>query len=350
MKADIRSLFAAACITVVMLQPALASAGEPPLAAGTVQVAAFLSSQRFDGTVEAVRQTALAAQVPGAIAELNVKAGDAVKQGQVLLRIDARAAQQNSAASEAQVLAARAALDVAVRDYERQKQLQEKGFISLAALERAESQFKATSAQLKAQIAQASAAGIESRFYIVRAPYAGVVSEVPVMLGDMAMPGKPLLTIYDPSALRVTASVPQTALSRVAAGRPVRVELSGLPTDRANLVRPAMQVLPAVDPGTHSAQVRIDLPAGMQSVSPGTYARVWLQTQDEAGQRLYVPASAILRRADMTALYVLDGGGRPILRQVRTGPQQNGMVEVLAGVMAGERVALDPQAAAKGAR
>jgi RND family efflux transporter MFP subunit len=297
-----------------------------------------------------VRQTIIGAQVPGAVVALNVKAGDAVKAGQVLLRIDARAALQNSAASAAQVQAARSALDVATKDVERQRQLYDSKYISKAALERAEAQFRTTSSQLTAQIAQASAAQIESNFYVVKAPYAGIVSEVPVMPGDMAMPGKPLITLYDPAALRVTAAVPQTAIARLEAGKPARIELPGLPAERRWMTRPDVQVLPAIDAATHSAQVRIELPAGTKSVAPGMFARVWLPMQGDAAPRLYVPAAAVVRRVEMTGLYVLDQGGRPMLRQVRLGQAQNGLVEVLAGVSAGERVALDPQAAAKDRR
>ncbi len=96
----------------------------------------------YDGVVEAVRQTVVAAQVAGAVVALAVKAGDKVKAGQVLVRLDARAAEQNAAASAAQVQAARAALDAATRDYERQKQLFEKNYISQAALDQAEAQYK----------------------------------------------------------------------------------------------------------------------------------------------------------------------------------------------------------------
>ncbi len=153
----------------------------------------------------------VAAQVAGAgRPRWTSKAATVVKAGQVLLRIDARAADQTAAASDAQVRAARASLDVATKDFERQKQLFEKNYISQAALERAESQFKATQAQAAAQLAQAGAARTQSGLLSwCRRRMPAWSSEVPVALGDMAMPGRPLLTLYDPAALRVTAAVPQ---------------------------------------------------------------------------------------------------------------------------------------------
>jgi RND family efflux transporter MFP subunit len=326
----------------------LVLAAPAQLASVAVQGAAAADTAGFDGVVEAVRQTVIAAQVAGAVTELSVKVGDVVKQGQVLLRIDARAAAQNSAASDAQVQAARSALAVATKDYERQRQLFKKEYISQAALERAEAQFRANSAQVAAQAALAGAAHIQSGFFVVKAPYAGVIAELPIALGDMAMPGRPLLTFYSPAALRVTASVPQAALARLVTGQPVKVELPGLPAEHQWLSLAQVQVLPTIDAGTHSAQVRVDLPGGIKGVTPGMFARLWLPIQGGKSVRLYVPAAALVRRAEMTGLYVIDSNGLPALRQVRLGRAQGSLVEVLSGVAAGERVALDPQAAAKG--
>jgi RND family efflux transporter MFP subunit len=337
-------------IAAWLLFVSFANAASGELKTAVVQSGGAAGTTGFDGVVEAVRQTVMAAQVPGAVIALGVKAGDQVREGQMLARIDARAATQNTMASQAQVQAARSALDVATKEYERQKQLYQKQYISQAALERAEAQYNATSAQLKAQLAQAGAAHVQSDFYTVKAPYAGVVADVPVALGDMAMPGKPLVTMYDPAALRVTASVPQTVLAHMAANKPVKIELLGLPADSQWLTRPGLQILPTIDAATHSAEVRVDLPAGLKGVSPGMFARVWLQTEEAGGARLYVPASAIVKRAEMTGLYVIDANGRPVLRQVRLGRTQDDTVEVLSGVAAGEHVAVDPQAAARIAR
>jgi membrane fusion protein, multidrug efflux system len=325
----------------------MAQGAPSELTTAVVQSNGAAGSSSFDGIVDAVRQTVIAAQVQGAVMTLNVKAGDTVKAGQVLLHIDARTASQNSAASRAQVQAAGSALDVATKEYQRQKQLLQKEYISQAAFERAEAQYRATSAELNAQIAQAGAADIQSGFFVVKAPYTGVVSEVPIALGHIAMPGRPLLTMYDPAALRVTASVPQTALAQFTKTMPARVELPALPADRQWLDQPAVQVLPTFDAGTHSGEVRVNLPEGIKGVTPGMFARVWVQIPRASSSRLYVPASAIVRRAEVTGLYVIDAKGRPVLRQVRLGRTQDNMVEVLSGASSGERVALDPQAAAR---
>ena len=325
-----------------MAQGAGAADEAPTLQAVTVAATSAAQSAGYDGVVEAVRQTVVSAQVPGAVVALPVKAGDRVKAGQVLVRLDARAAVQQAGAAAAQVQAARAAQDAATKEFERQKQLFQKNYISQAALERAEAQYKSAQAQAAAQLAMAGAAQTESSFYTVKAPYDGLVSEVNVVLGDMAMPGRPLLTVYDPTALRVTAAVPQSALP--SPGAALQAELPGISAGRITPVR--WQVLPAVDPATHTLQVRLELPAGTRAV-PGLFARAWLPGGAGAAPRLSVPVKTIVRRAELTGVYVIGSDGRPLLRQVRLGPVSGDQVEVLAGVAAGERVALDPQAAAR---
>lgn len=302
----------------------------------------------LNAVVEAVRQTTLSAQVPGAIVALHVKVGDNVKAGQELLRIDARAAQQNVAGSAAQVDAAQASLNVAATEYERQKQLFEKNYISQGALDRSLAQYRAAQAQVNALQAQTRAAQTQSGFFVLNAPYAGVVSEVPVTLGDMAMPGRPLITLHDPSALRVTAAVPQTLLAGLSA-QGVRYEVPGLSTLKGPQAAQQVQVLPTVDAATHTAQLRVPLPTPLAGAAPGMFARVWLPANSGSaqGQRLWVPASAVVRRAEMTGVYVIDDKGVPRLRQVRLGSGSGERIEVLSGVSAGEQVATDPQAAAR---
>ena len=318
----------------------------PALATAPVRASAATEVASADGVVEAVRQAVLAAQVAGAIVELRVKAGDTVKTGQVLARIDARAADQSATASQAQVQAARASLDVSAKDFNRQKLLLQKGFISQAALEQAEAIYKAAAAQVNAQIAQAGAARTQADFYTLRAPYDGIVADVAVVQGDMALPGRAIVTVYGPTALRVTATIPQTANFPTLTLPAIKVEVPGIA--QKWIVPIKVTLLPTADPFTHTLQVRLDLPAGTRDATPGMFARVWLPVQGTTGSgRLFVSAKAIVRRAEMTGVYVVDAKGKAALRQVRLGRATEDSIEVLAGLSAGELVAIDPQAAAK---
>jgi RND family efflux transporter MFP subunit len=329
--------------------PVLA-ADAPALKVIAVQSAGASQGQSsLDAVVEAVRQTTLSAQVAGAVVALQVKAGDRVTAGQALLRLDARAAQQNVAGAGAQLEAAQAQLAVASQELERQKQLLQKQYISQAAFDRAQAQWDASRAQVKALQAQTQAAQTQSGFFVVNAPYAGIVSDVQVTLGDMAMPGRALLTLHDPSALRVTAAVPQALLATVnAQQKSIRYELPGVAGQSTPQVPQQVQVLPAVDPVTHTGQVRLALPPGIEGLAPGLFARVWLPgavNGTSAPARMYLPTSAIVRRAEMTGVYVVNAQGQPSLRQVRLGQTVGDRVEVLSGLRADDKVAAEPQLA-----
>lgn len=340
---------AATVFVAVMSASGAAAAGLPAAGPAVITVGTSADAQRtsYDGVVEATRQTVLAVQVAGAIVEIDIKAGDRVKAGQTLMRVDARAAAQGTAATDAQVGASQAGLDVARRDWERQQKLFAKGYISQAALDRSEAQFKAAESQLTAQQALAAAARTQTGFFVLRAPYSGVIAEVPVSSGELALPGKPLAILYDPAALRVSAALPQSALATLRGSDGIEVELPGLPGGTRRIKPRAAHLMPVVDAATHTTELRLDLPSGLSSVSPGMFARAWLSGgKPVESAHLWIPSSAIVRRAELTAAYVLDSGAHPLLRQIRLGDTVGTQTEVLAGLTAGDRVIADPRALA----
>ena len=350
-------LIAAATLAALSFQTAAQTASDPAKATVTVTGVADAGSTSLEAVVEAVRQTTLSAQVPGAIVAVLVRAGDRVQAGQAVVRIDARAAQQNAAGSAAQVEAAQAALNVAATELERQKQLLQMQYISQAALDRALAQWLAAQAQVKALQAQTRSAETQSGFHVLNAPYSGLVSEVSATLGDMAMPGRPLLVMHDPVALRVVAAVPQTLLPGLADKlAAVRYDIPGLPglNGQSNQRAPAQtQLLPTIDPATHTAQIRLLLPAvstgTATGIRPGMFARVWLPAASVSAkgssEPLFLPVAAIVRRGEMTGVYVVDAQGQARLRQVRLGRATGESIEVLSGVSKGEQVLADPKAA-----
>jgi len=318
------------------------------LATLRVQTASKAALTRsLDGRVEAVRQATLSSQVPGAITEVLVRPGETVKAGQALVRIDARAAQLQAAGVDAQRQAAEVGLAIALRELERQQALFQRKYISQGALDRAQAAFDAALAQRQSLEAQARAATTTANFYVVLAPYDGIIAAVTALVGDMAMPGRPLMEIYDPNVLRVTSAVPESLLPGLS-GRlqSLRVELPGIPGGLRVPTR--TELLPQVGQ-TQTAELRLGLGPMPAGILPGSFARVWMPTESETGasSRLEIPSTAVLIRGELTAVYIVDAGARPQLRQVRIGQIRDGRVEVLAGLRAGETIALDPQAAAR---
>ncbi len=333
-------LMVVALLSVLAL-PALAAR----LAAVDVRVDNLGDVVVADGVVEAVRQSDIAAQVPGRITALAVKVGDKVRAGQLLARIDERIAQQQTLTGRSQVTALAAQLDAASKEYQRKQQLYKQGFLSKAALDRAESDFKTTQAQTRAQMAQVDSAIVQTGLHSLEAPYGGIISKVDIELGDMASPGKPLITMYDPGAMRVVANVPQSRAGELRHD-PATIEIPAAPPAYQLIKSTDMNILPTADPVSQMIQIRFPLSATVVGLTPGMFARVRLALDVRArGRRVSVPAKTVFRRSEMTAVYVLDARGQPLLRLIRPGRTEDGITEVLAGLEPGEKVVLDPLAA-----
>lgn len=280
-----------------------------------------------ESVVEAVQQTTVGAQVAGRVLEVRADAGQRVSKGDLLMRIDAREASEAARAADAQY-------NVAKLNYERHQQLKAQKFVSQAALDKAKADFDAAAANR-------GAAGASQSHATIVAPMAGIVARRHAEAGDMAMPGTPLFTIYQPGSLRVTASVPQYRLAAMRGVTTARVEFPEL---GKWVEATAVQVLPTADAATHVSQVRVTLPA-LPEATPGMFARVHFVTG--RADKLTVPVSAVLRRGEVAAVYVQTADQRLILRQLRLGEAVGqGEIEVLAGLASGDKVVTDPVRAA----
>ncbi|HZW25386.1 MAG TPA: efflux RND transporter periplasmic adaptor subunit [Gallionella sp.] len=322
----------------VMLMGAIAAQAAEQLATAPVQYREVAQTWSADGIVEAVRQSTVSAQIGGRVKEILFDVGDTVKKGQLILRIDEREAAQVLAGSQAQVMQAQANMQNAKANYERAKQLFAQKFISQAGLDKAQADYKVALAQAAASSAGAGQAGIAHGYTAVVAPYGGVVAARLVEVGEMVMPGKPLMTGFDPAEMRVIVSVPQYKLSEIGARPEVSVEVPSLQRwiEAASVI-----VQPLADARTHSTQVRINLPPNEAGIYPGMFVRTHFTTGK--AKKLVIPAEAVLRRSEVVAVYVVDDKGGAKLRQVRVGDVNGeGVVEVLAGLKPGEKVALEP--------
>lgn len=292
-----------------------------------------------DATVQAVRQSVVAAQVQGRVLQLAVRAGDAVKAGQVLVRLDDRELGAAEASSNAAIMEAQANLAKAELDHKRNQSLAKQNFVSPSVVEQSDTQVKALRARVEALRAGAGAATATRSHALITAPYDGVVAATHIEAGDMAMPGKPIATLFQPGALRAVAYLPESQLAAVKAGL---AKLSGaeLEIGGQTLVSQQITVLPAADPSTRTTEVRIDLPVSTKA-TPGQFARARFAVGE--AQRLAIPQAAVLKRGELTAVYVKGADGRFQQRQIRPGERlADGRIEVLAGLKAGEAVAFDP--------
>jgi multidrug efflux pump subunit AcrA (membrane-fusion protein) len=145
-----------------------------------------------------------------------------------------------------------------------------------------------------------------SGYTVITAPYSGVVAARHVEVGETVAPGTPLMTGFDPKDMRVIANVPQYKLAEIKAAPRVAVEIPSLNKwiDAAGVT-----VLPSADAATHTVKVRIDLPTNLEGVIPGMFARAHFSVG--SARKLTIPSSAVVRRSEITAVYVVNKEGEP---------------------------------------
>ena len=324
-----------------LLVTAVAGAAEP-LATATAGYRVAPEIYAADGTVEAVKQSTVAAQISGRVVEIRFDVGDRVAKGDVIVRIDEREVSDAVAGSRAQLAQAQATLSNAKAVYDRTRSLVDQKFVSQAALDKALADYRAAQGQLEAAEAALRQAATVKGFATVTAPYAGVVAARHVELGETVLPGKPLMTGFDPQDLRVVADVPQHRVAAIGKDTTAVIELGSA---KEGVTAGSITVLPAADARTHTTRVRLALPRYVAGSYPGMYARVLFNLG--AARRLVIPAAAVVRRTELTGAYVVSAQGEVRFRQIRLGePVGTDAVEVLAGVREGEKVALDPVKAA----
>ena len=335
-----RPLFALTPLVALLAAGSQAAlAADVPLV--TAQRGSAGGSLSIEGHVQPVRQATVAAQLGGNVMALLVKAGDRVRAGQPIARIDERDAAAGVLRSEAGLAQAEAEARNARVAVERTRELRAQGFVSQAALDTAETQLKAAQAGVQQAQAARSQAALARGFAVVSAPFDGVVLATHLEAGDLASPGRPIATLYAPGAMRATAQVPLSQAEGARRATRIEVELA----NGQRVVPAARTELASADPVSQTVEWRLDLPAAaLPGLVPGQVARVHFSgaaapaAAADAGP-LRLPASAVLRRGELTAVYVAQGQGFQ-LRAVRLGADRGSDgVEILAGLKPGEQVA-----------
>ncbi len=353
--------------------PTEAGANAAPTAARVLTVAptAWPNVYEATGTVRARTSAVISSRTMGFVREVRVSAGDRVREGQLLVALDAREldaacrqaeaaqAEARSAVPEADnaIAGAQASLNLAQATYHRMKELFDKDSISNQELDEASARLKlaqsgyemalARRAQLNATIARAvqalASAEVMRSYAQLTAPFSGTVTAKSVDPGILAAPGAPLLTIEREGVYRLEATVEESKLPLIRTGQPVAVVLDGVGRPVEGRVS---EIVPAIDAASRSFIVRVDLPAISQARS-GLFgrARFALGTR----QVLAVPAAAVTERGQLASVFVADGG-RARSRFVTLGQHVGDSVEILSGLNPGERLVFSaPPSLADGA-
>ncbi len=315
-----------------------AGPGAPALASVVIQAVRTPLERFVDGTIEAVNQATVSAQTSGRIAEILYDVNDVVPAGAVIMRLKGTEQRAGLQGAEAALTEARARNAEAATNYQRIADMYQRRVVSKAQLDQATANRDAAAARLTAAEAGLTSARAGVGYTEIRAPYGGVVTRRLVEVGESVGPGTPLMTGISLKDLRVNTNVPQSIVRDVRRLRKAAVYVGNERIEAARIT-----IFPEAATPSSTFRARLELPSGALDLAPGMYVKVGLVIGE--ADRLLVPASAVIERGEVTAVYVLDMKGQPSLRYVRPGHRVGEKLEVLSGLAAGERIALDPIAA-----
>jgi RND family efflux transporter MFP subunit len=283
-------------------------------------------------TVVAEQQAQIASRIMGYIREINVEIGQKVSAGQRLFRIDPSDIQGQVSQAGAGVAQAQAALADAKNDFERFGTLYKEEAIPKAQWDKIRLQYQVAQQQLAAARAGAGTAGAQMTYASPTAPFAGIVTQKLANVGDMAAPGHPIVVIENPAKLQVQAQVSEDIFAHLKVGTPVSLHVDSTNTDITGQVE---HLVPSADPMSHTYLVKIALPAG-HNLQSGMFIQAGFNIGQSTGIR--VPSSAVLERAGITGIFVVDKQGIAHYRMVRTGDTSNGVTTIQAGLSAGDNI------------
>jgi len=313
--------------------PAAASVRLAPENTVTAAVSTISAGPMVSGQLTPAREATMRAQVGGSLVSLPFDRGQAVAKGTEVARIAARDLDSSLASAQTAIKSAESALAVATSELQRTETLVKGGAVASRELEQARNTVSMAEAQVSAARARERSVSQQLDDTRVHAPFAGVVSDRPANAGDVVAPGTPLVTIIDPSSLRLEANVPSDQIQQVRPGAKVTFKIRGM-SDKTFEGR-VDRINPTADPVTRQVTVFVTLPNTGGQLIAGLFTEGRVEALTRKG--LIVPLSAIDETGPVpTATRVKDGKAERVA--VELGPRQpeTESVEITSGLSAGD--------------
>jgi len=301
----------------------------------TVEKAMLKAEVTVSGTVGARDIARVASRINGYVTEIKVDAGDRVRQGEVLLRIDTKELGEREAQAAANLESAKADLLKARNDFERFRTLFEKESVSKKDYDDAQAKYDMSlAAEARAKAALEEARTMLS-YGVVTAPFDGIVSDRNVNVGDLAGPGRHLVSVYRPESVELIASAGEQYAPFLVEGTQVYVEIPSLRAQQATKVR---EVVPQRDEKTRTVIVKVPLKEA-EGLMPGLYGTMTFQT--DVSESISVPRETVRTIGQLETVRVLENG-QVRVRHVKTGRSlSDGRVEIISGLQPGEKVVME---------
>ncbi|HEY1150447.1 MAG TPA: efflux RND transporter periplasmic adaptor subunit [Pseudoduganella sp.] len=305
----------------------------------TVESNALATGPVITGSVQPERKADLRAEVGAVVMQVYKENGEAVKKGDLLVRLDDTSLRDAMNSAQEAVRASTQSLEQAERMFQRNKTLRASGMASAQALEDAEIRRNNAQSDLAAAKARLVAANQQLSRTLVRAPFDGIVSERKVSNGDTAQIGKELVKVVDPNSMRFEGRVSADKVGIVKAGQSVLFAINGYPGQ--NFSGKVKRVDPAANPVTRQVEVLVDFTGNNQPRVAGLFAEGRIEA--ETSSVLMVPESALIKQGDNTYAWKIKNSA---LQKVNLGIGQrdarSGNWAVQTGLAVGDQVLRAP--------
>jgi RND family efflux transporter MFP subunit len=325
---------AVAAIGCTGTAPAATEAPPPPVYAATIEPESVTPVSTSTAEILANRQSNMRSETAGRVVDVLVEAGDRVKEGQILLRLDVGRPASAAQAANAAVAQSEARLNQAQREQARTEKLVQTGGLPEQRLDDAEDAVRLASAARDAARAEARLARRGLTEAVVRAPFGGTVVERRVELGEYLAPGSPLLTLADTSLLKARVLLDPREAIDIKVGSKALISVYARPGEvfGGKVVR----VGEVIDPRTRRLPVEVELNDDGGRLRPGLVARFSVETGDPKAV-IRVPLEGVFERFGSQHVYVI-ADGIAQRRSIVLGTVGAGFAEVAEGIEPGETV------------
>ncbi|MDQ9092579.1 efflux RND transporter periplasmic adaptor subunit [Pseudoalteromonas haloplanktis] len=300
----------------------------------SVELTSIKPNELVPGTVIAKQNTQISSRVMAQVERLNVRAGDKVVKGDVLITLQQDDFKAQLAQSDAQIKAIQASLTQAEKQLKRVNDLYSQGVVSVSDYDDAKAKFDNLTANLAIAQQQQTQAQVALSFTQIKAPISGVVVERLVEPGDTAAPGSPLLALYNPQQLQLEFNVRERQAIKLKLGDSLEVKLPSL-----NITADATvtEIVPVADSAARSMLIRLELISQI-GLTPGLYAQLKLPLS--ADQGILISPDWVYQFGQLSMVYVINNDLIE-RRFVRLGEVINSKQHVVAGLDPSDKLAID---------
>ncbi len=299
------------------------------------------ANSSYSGTVEPLERVRLSTRLSGWVEAVFAEEGQAVRKGDLLVKLRSKDVQAKLAQAEAGIAAADAQYENAKRNLARIESLFKNKAATQKELDDMRTTFTTAEAQRTSAYKMKEEVQEMLRYTRLQTPFSGVVTRKMIDVGDLVNPGQPVMEVENVDKVKITAKVPETAVDALKKGMPVNIRIgaSQSRTDGKTLVGTIDQIVSAADPMSRQFEVKVLVDNPNHAIKSGMFARISIANSENTA--LLVPEKAVFKRGQLEGIFIVDSQNKARLRWIRTGKKYNGSVEALSGLKPGDVVIID---------